>query len=96
MDKRLSKAVMEDICTLAQKNGVKRVILFGSRARGTNTEKSDIDLAVNGGDAAAFYLDLEEKARTLLTFDVVSLDGAISAELRGEIQRDGVVIYEKI
>lgn len=27
---------------------VKKIVLFGSRARGTNTEKSDIDLAVFG------------------------------------------------
>lgn len=28
-------------------------------------------------------------------FDVVDLDGHISEELRKEIERDGIVIYEK-
>ena len=65
---------LEDIIALAKKNGIKKVILFGSRARGTHTERSDIDLAVVGGDAMNFYYDLEEKAWTLLKFDVVNLD----------------------
>jgi len=92
----LSEAVMEDIIRLAEKNNIQKVTLFGSRARGTHTAKSDIDLAVSGGNASAFYLDLEELAHTLLTFDVVNLDGEISAELEQEIQREGVVIYEKV
>ncbi|MBQ7501254.1 nucleotidyltransferase domain-containing protein [bacterium] len=88
--------VLRDIITLAEVNGIERVVLFGSRARGTHGEKSDIDLAVSGGRALEFYYDLEEKARTLLLFDVVNLDRGISAELQGELEKDGVVIYEKV
>lgn len=72
------------------------MILFGSRARGTNGERSDIDLAVSGGDPLNFYYDLEEEVRTLLFFDVVDLDRGISSELQREIDRDGVVMYEKV
>ncbi|MCC8081179.1 MAG: nucleotidyltransferase domain-containing protein [Lachnospiraceae bacterium] len=72
-------------------------MLFGSRARGTYTSKSDIDLAVSGGDASAFYLDLEDFAHTLLTFDVVDFDNKeISMELKSEIEKEGIVIYEKV
>lgn len=92
----LDKRVEDDIIRIAGKNGIKKVILFGSRARGTNSERSDIDLAVSGGNALDFYYDLEEQAWTLLMFDVVKLDDGISDELRSEIDRDGVVIYEKI
>ena len=35
--------VIEEICDLAKKYNVKKVILFGSRARGSFKEKSDID-----------------------------------------------------
>lgn len=87
---------LEDIIALAKKNGIKKVILFGSRARGTHTERSDIDLAVVGGDAMNFYYDLEEKAWTLLKFDVVNLDKDVSEKLQKEIERDGVVIYGKV
>lgn len=88
--------VLSDIEEFAKANNIEKVILFGSRARGTNSERSDIDLAVTGGDALNFYYDLEEEAYTLLMFDVVDLDDNISEELRENIARDGVVIYGKI
>jgi len=43
-----------------------------------------------------FLYDLEEEAWTLLMFDVVNLDGTISTELKEEINRDAVTIYEKV
>ena len=92
----LDKRVEDDIIRIAKKNGIEKVILFGSRARGDNKERSDIDLAVSGGNALDFSYDVEETAWTLLMFDVVALDGNISRELRNEIERDGVVLYEKV
>jgi predicted nucleotidyltransferase len=96
MKYNLEEKVEEDIIKIAKKNNIEKVILFGSRARGNNSERSDIDLAVSGGDALDFYYDVEEEARTLLMFDVVDLDNKISKELQGEIDRDGIVLYEKI
>lgn len=87
--------VMHDIFRFAQKNGITKVILFGSRARGTHTERSDIDLAVSGGNYLDFYYNVQEESHTLLMFDVVNLDQKISEELKKEIERDGVVIYGK-
>ena len=69
--------------------------LSGSRARGTNTERSDIDIAVYGGDFDGFYWDIKEKTHSLLMFDIVQADVSISDELKEEIEKDGVVIYEK-
>lgn len=92
----LDKRVESDIIKIAKKNGIKKVILFGSRARRDNSARSDIDLAVSGGDALGFYYDVEEEAWTLLFFDVVNLDREISRELQTEIDRDGVVLYEEI
>ena len=96
MTYNLDKRVEDDIVRIAKKSNVKKVILFGSRARGTNSERSDIDLAVSGGNALDFYYDVEEKAHTLLMFDVVDLDKGISEELQAEIKKDGVVLYEEI
>ena len=92
----LDTRVENDIIRIAKKNDIKKIILFGSRARGTNSERSDIDLAVSGGNALDFYYDVEEQAWTLLLFDVVDLDRGISNELRAEIDRDGVIIYENV
>ena len=47
--------VLKDIALFAENNSVDKVVLFGSRARGINTERSDVDLAVYGGDFDSFY-----------------------------------------
>ena len=88
--------IHEAIIALAQKYDVKKVILFGSRARGDNWERSDIDLAISGGNRTMFSLDVDEIeiVPTLLMFDVVDLDNGCNEELRAEIARDGVVLYE--
>ena len=46
----LPERVVKDIVTFAKRYSVRKVILFGSRVRGNNTERSDIDIAVYGGD----------------------------------------------
>lgn len=95
MEYSLPERVKKDIILFAKKHSVEKVILFGSRARGTNTERSDIDIAVYGGDFEGFYWDIKENVHSLLMFDVVEADTRISEELRKEIKKDGVVIYEK-
>ena len=93
----LPKRVIEDLAILADKYNISQIILFGSRARGDNNAKSDVDIAVYGcEDFAKFSLDVEDEVWTLLKFDVVNMDGDVSDELKNEILRDGVVIYEKI
>ena len=91
----IPQRVIREISAFSKKNGIRRVILFGSRARGTNTKRSDVDIAVSGGDFDGFYWDIKELVHSLLTFDVVNLDSEISDELRAEIERDGVTIYEE-
>lgn len=88
--------VIREIRELALKYDLKKVILFGSRARGDYKERSDIDLAVAGGNVTAFSLDVEEKTSTLLFFDVINLDGPVQKELLEAIAREGVVLYEKV
>lgn len=55
----------------AERNSVDKVILFGSRARETNTERSDIDLAVYGGDFDSFYWNINDNVNSLLSFDII-------------------------
>lgn len=95
MEYNLPKRVENEIRFFAQKYCIERIVLFGSRARGTNYERSDIDLAISGGDFDAFYWDVKEKVHSLLTFDIVDMDSGISDELAEEIERDGVILYEK-
>lgn len=95
-DTGLKGILIEEICELARKYQIKRVILFGSRARGDYHRTSDIDLATEGGYHAGFALDVDETTSTLLKYDVVDLDAAVQSELRESILREGVILYEEI
>ena len=88
--------VIEEICDFARKYHIKKVILFGSRARGNFKEKSDIDLAVQGGDFIRFMLDVNEETSTLLSFDIINLDEEIQSELRESIKKEGKIVYEEV
>lgn len=91
----IDMVVVREIQALARKHGVSKVILFGSRARGDFRPKSDIDLAVKGGDFINFSLDVDEETSTLRLFDFVDLDEAVPDALRESIDTEGVVLYEQ-
>lgn len=93
----ISRRVLAEICSEAEKYRVTKLLLFGSRARGTHADKSDIDLAVYGCmDFAEFSFAMQEEVWTLLKMDLINMDEPVSADLKAEIGRDGVTIYEKI
>ena len=73
----------------------KRLVLFGSRARGDNKERSDIDLAVYGmpqQERAAFWLDAEDLP-TLLKLDIVHIMPGMNPKFLENIEKDGVTLY---
>ena len=88
--------VINEICNLAVENEIQKVILFGSRARGDYKERSDIDIAIIGGNYTRFTLDIEEYTSTLLKYDVVNMNGHVQQDLLDSIKKEGVTIYEKI
>lgn len=92
----IRQKVINEIIDYAGLYELKKVILFGSRARGDYKEKSDIDLAVTGGNVAAFSIAVDENTSTLLKFDIVDLDVSVQEELSQSIEREGIVIYEKV
>ena len=95
-DTGIRRSVVAEIRQLAEQCMIRKVVLFGSRARGDFHRSSDIDLAVSGGDAERFRLELEENTSTLLQYDVVNLDRHIQQGLRERIEEEGVTVYEKI
>lgn len=92
----IKEEVMVSLLQLAKKNDLNKLILFGSRARGDFKRTSDIDLAVQGGDVVNFSLDVDEDTPTLLKFDIVNLDATVQTELLESIDKDGVLLYEKV
>ena len=89
-------AVVEEIKKIAEKYEVKKIILFGSRARGDYHRASDIDLAVEGGRITDFILDVKETTSTLLSFDIVDLKETAPGEFLETIEKEGIILYEKI
>ena len=96
MNYNLDKRLEREIIFAAKKFRVKKLILFGSRARGTNRERSDIDLAASGGDISNFAETLDNELDTLLPFDVINLDEKLSEDFQAEIDRDGIILYEEL
>jgi len=79
---------------------VDAIWLFGSRARGDNQERSDIDLAILCPSATqddwSRILDIIESSDTLLKIDCIRLEkNRISNELYQNILKDKVIIYAK-
>lgn len=88
--------IYQQIAAIGRRLGADRVVLFGSRARGDNRERSDIDLAVFGLEpilAGRFRLALEDLP-TLLSFDLVCVDDGTSPTLLENIKREGVTLYD--
>ena len=92
----LRDEIIESVTDFAKKRGIEKIILFGSRARGDHSPRSDIDIAVKGGDITNFAFDVEDETPTLLKFDVVDLGRPVQDDLLDSINKEGVVIYEKV
>ena len=83
---------------IARKYGVDRVSLFGSRARGEESETSDYDFLISRGDIrtliqlAGFIEELEEAFG--VPVDVVT-DTSNDLSFLEKIKEDEVVLYER-
>ena len=67
------------LAQLAKDCGARKLVLFGSRARGEQQTR--------------FWCGMDDLP-TLLKYDVVFVDDYTSPELLAEIDRDGVILYE--
>ena len=79
---------------------VDAIYLFGSRARGDNRERSDIDSAVFCPRATKkdwlSILNIVENADTLLMIDCIRLDEELTtSSLYQQIEKDKQLIYER-
>ena len=80
---------------------VQRVILYGSRAKGTHRVYSDIDIAVEGVADQREWTQIHRLAdpddgitSSLLKVDLVQLE-LVDPEVRQSIAREGQTLYER-
>ena len=77
-------------------SNINKVVLFGSRARGDNELKSDIDLAVYcDSDLSLFIEEIENTTHTLLEFDFSDMNNIVDDFFIEQVEKEGIVLYEK-
>jgi uncharacterized protein len=79
---------------------IHRLILFGSRAKGTHKTGSDVDLAIQGKgvtyDTAVRLADLLNEEKPLpYYFDVLNYHTITESALTEHIDRVGVVLFDR-
>ena len=96
----LKQAVLEQAVDLARSAdiGLEKVWLFGSRARGDQRDKSDVDLAFKFDQTklknwTLFFVDFEDNIESLLPFDLINID-AVEDRFRDKIMEQGILLYE--
>lgn len=75
--------------------GIKRLGIFGSVARGEQTENSDIDICVELDSPSLFKLvHMKEDLQNLFNtkVDIVRLRDTMDSFLRGRIEKEGVYV----
>ena len=85
------------LAALARRYGARRLVLFGSRARGDNRHNSDIDLAVYGmpkDNQAQFWMECEDLP-TLLKLDISFIHDGMNPLFLQNIEKDGVELMDK-
>ena len=77
----------------------RKIILFGSFARGDAVQRSDIDLAIDLGgpfddmDWLNFLHQFSEKNLTLRKIEILRMD-KVSKDIKESIEQEGVTLYE--
>lgn len=79
---------------------VEQILLYGSRARGSERERSDIDLAIVCPEASETewlkVLDIIENADTLLKIDCIRFDElSDNNPLKQSILREGLTLFAR-
>ena len=86
------------LAELARRYGARRLVLYGSRARGDHRYNSDVDLAVYGmpeKNEGAFGMDCEELP-TLLKLDIVQIREGMNPAFLANIEKDGVTLMDRL
>ncbi len=83
----------------SQVGGVERAALFGSRARGDFSDRSDYDVAVFGTLSEHDRLQLRSACReelpTLHKIDLIFVNEVTDKKFLQSIQTEGIVFYDK-
>lgn len=91
-DKKINEVLnkIEDIC---RKQNVSHLYLFGSYAKNTERQGSDLDIVVKGTKNIDKLKDEIEDIRTLTMINLFDYDKIKNKYLKGDIDRYAKIIY---
>ena len=84
-----AEEVIQETAALCRSFHAKEVILYGSRAKGTARERSDIDIAVSGVENFDRLVEKVEDLPTLYSVDLVNMDTCRNQLLLEDIRQYG-------
>ena len=84
--------VIQETAKLCRSFHAKEIILYGSRAKGTARERSDIDIAVSGVADFDALVEAVEDLPTLYSVDLLNLDTCRNQWLLEDIREYGCKI----
>ena len=84
-----AEEVIQEVAKLCNSFHAKEVILYGSRAKGTARERSDIDIAVSGIEDFEALIEKVENLPTLYSVDLVNMDTCKNQLLLEDIRQYG-------
>lgn len=94
LDSNLVRCIQE----IGQNYLIRKIVLFGSRARGDHKSTSDIDLAVfplpEFKGKGRFCAEIDD-LKSLLKIDIVFVNENTDKTLLNSIRKEGVIIYEQ-
>ena len=96
--KRSIDDIKRIITPIAKAHGVERLYLFGSRAKGADTDSSDYDFVISKGDIKGFiaYMSFINALEDALGDHVdVITDTSDDTEFLELIKKDEILLYER-
>lgn len=96
-DKKLINAIISE---LDKYQAISKAVLFGSRARGDNNDRSDYDIAIYGSiesrDKTRLRYVFDEELPTLHKIDLIFYGDITNEKFKNSIDTEGVIIYGKV
>ena len=81
--------ILEQVRSICAEEDIKEVILYGSWAKGTATERSDVDIALAGASDFEGVREKIDAIPTLRSFDILNLDKCRNELLLKEVMEYG-------
>lgn len=82
--------IREKVCSISNQYPIKNILLFGSRADGTNREDSDVDLIIE------FYTQISLLTLSQIKYDLEDILGVSVDVIHGPLRESDMIEVGKV